>query len=197
MKFEDHTQKNDTLAEIISQYHHRSSKNKQALEQLAAIPSNISRSLFTPGHFTASGFVFDTTFEHMVLIEHPFLKMWLQPGGHIEEGDQSIEAAIRREIFEETGLGQLSMLRDQNQRPLVHFDIHEIPENPKKNEPAHLHFDIRCAFTTQATELPANREISAAAFIRIDQLSHINTDESVRKSVAYYLKNKQLHLSLE
>jgi 8-oxo-dGTP pyrophosphatase MutT (NUDIX family) len=88
------------------------------------------------GHITASGLVIKD--DKVLLIFHPYIKRWFQPGGHIEEGDSPIEAAIR-EVYEETGY--FCELDSDNQDP-IDIDIHEIPENPKKSEGAHLHIDL-------------------------------------------------------
>ena len=88
------------------------------------------------GHITANGLVIKD--DKVLLIFHPYIKRWFQPGGHIEEGDSPIEAAIR-EVYEETGC--FCELDSDNQDP-IDIDIHEIPENPKKSEGAHLHIDL-------------------------------------------------------
>uniref|UniRef100_B1XTU1 NUDIX hydrolase n=1 Tax=Polynucleobacter necessarius subsp. necessarius (strain STIR1) TaxID=452638 RepID=B1XTU1_POLNS len=88
------------------------------------------------GHITASGLVIRD--DKVLLIFHPFIKRWFQPGGHIDEGESSIEAAIR-EVYEETGY--VCELDSNNQEP-IDIDIHETPENPKKGEGAHLHIDL-------------------------------------------------------
>ena len=88
------------------------------------------------GHITASGLVIKD--DKVLLIFHPYIKRWFQPGGHIEEGGSPIEAAIR-EVYEETGY--FCELDSDNQDP-IDIDIHEIPENPKKGEGAHLHIDL-------------------------------------------------------
>jgi len=88
------------------------------------------------GHITASGLVIK---DHKVLlIFHPHIKRWFQPGGHIEKGDSPVDAAIR-EVHEETGY--ICELDTENQDP-IDIDIHEIPANPKKGEGPHLHIDL-------------------------------------------------------
>ena len=88
------------------------------------------------GHVTASGLVVND--DKVLLIFHPYIKRWFQPGGHIDEGDSPIAAAIR-EVYEETGY--VCELDSDSQDP-IDIDIHEIPENPKKGEGAHLHIDL-------------------------------------------------------
>ena len=88
------------------------------------------------GHITASGLVIKD--EKVLLIFHPYIQQWFQPGGHIDEGESPIEAAIR-EVYEETGF--ICELDSGNRDP-IDIDIHEIPENLKKDEGAHLHIDL-------------------------------------------------------
>jgi 8-oxo-dGTP pyrophosphatase MutT (NUDIX family) len=98
--------------------------------------SNPFSRVTTQGHITASGLVVKDG--EALLIFHPYIKRWFQPGGHIDEGDSPIEAAIR-EVYEETGY--VCELDSDSQDP-IDIDIHEIPENPKKGEGAHLHIDL-------------------------------------------------------
>ena len=90
----------------------------------------------TLGHITASGLVINNG--KVLLIWHPHIWRWLQPGGHIDEGESPVHAAIR-EVYEETGL--VCALDSTNLDP-IDIDIHEIRENLKKHEGAHLHIDL-------------------------------------------------------
>ena len=89
-------------------------------------------------HFTASAFVVDEGCEHTCLVQHVKLERLLQPGGHVEPSDISLEAAALREAHEETTLQV--RLHPEAPRPFD-LDIHEIPERP--GEPAHFHLDVR------------------------------------------------------
>jgi 8-oxo-dGTP pyrophosphatase MutT (NUDIX family) len=89
-------------------------------------------------HFTASAFVVDATGGRTCLVQHVKLGRLLQPGGHVEPSDISLEAAALREAYEETAL-QVELHPDAP-RPFD-LDIHEIPERP--GEPAHFHLDVR------------------------------------------------------
>lgn len=56
------------------------------------------------GHFTASTFVVSKSTYHVALVHHNFLGKYLQPGGHIDESDNSPLDAAQRELQEETGI---------------------------------------------------------------------------------------------
>jgi len=89
-------------------------------------------------HFTASAFVIDEVCARTCLVEHAKLGRLLQPGGHVEPGDGSLEAAAIREAREETALDV--DLHPTAPRPFD-VDVHEIPDRP--GEPAHFHLDVR------------------------------------------------------
>ena len=89
-------------------------------------------------HFTASAFVIDDRQERCCLVDHATLGRLLQPGGHLEENDESLETAALREAQEETEL-ELA-LHPHAPRPFD-LDVHEIP---KRGDVAkHFHLDVR------------------------------------------------------
>jgi 8-oxo-dGTP pyrophosphatase MutT (NUDIX family) len=90
------------------------------------------------GHFTASAFVLDEPGERVCLVMHTKLRRLLQPGGHVEETDLSLEAAALREAQEETSL--VLSFHPTAPRPFD-LDVHQIPDTP--GEPAHWHLDMR------------------------------------------------------
>jgi 8-oxo-dGTP pyrophosphatase MutT (NUDIX family) len=73
-----------------------------------------------------------------LLIFHPHIKQWFQPGGHIDDGEFPIEAAIR-EVFEET---EVSCEPLEGRLGPIDIDLHKISVNPKKGEGAHLHINL-------------------------------------------------------
>ena len=127
-----------------------------------------------PGHFTASGFVRTQNFEHICLIFHPRFQKWIQPGGHLEDGDEDILAAAKREVFEETGLPDIQW------DGTLRLDVHEVPTTPKQN--THLHFDMQFGFI--APFVPLGGDVRAD-WVAYDSFDKNTSDESVHR----YLEN--------
>lgn len=95
------------------------------------------------GHFTASAFIVNNDMTKVLLIEHLKHNMWLIPGGHIDEDESTLFASMR-ETEEEVGIkvSDLTLL-DYN---ILDIDVHRIPEDARKCEPSHFHYDIRYIF---------------------------------------------------
>lgn len=147
------------------------------LELLEAVNSPFDRDLFSPGHFTASGFVVSPDLGSVLLVHHRRLDRWLQPGGHVDPDDRSVEGAARREIEEETGIGSLESLGG-----LLDIDVHPIP--PRHDEPGHRHFDLRFAYTTDETVLTKTDEVRDVRWVAFDRIASVGGDESVERGVA-------------
>jgi len=136
-----------------------------------------ARDHYVPGHFTASAFVVSPDGRDVLLIEHGKLARWLQPGGHLEPGDATVEAACRREVAEETGLTALTR-RDGG---LLDVDVHEIPS--LKGQPPHRHYDLRMCFVAGHRDLVAGSDAKAARWEPRATLDPAITDESVLRAL--------------
>jgi 8-oxo-dGTP pyrophosphatase MutT (NUDIX family) len=163
----------DSLRSDLSNYEPDGDGN--ALEQISALLDQheraaLSRSTFNPGHITASGFVLSPDRSKALLIFHQKLQLWLQPGGHIEPEDESVEAACLRELEEETGVTNLDSLG------LFDLDVHQIPERP--GEPDHAHFDVRYAFVAVSEEAYAGDGADDFSWVLLDTTGF---DESVSR----------------
>ena len=145
----------DNIEQIIEAYLKYFPKEQENTKQLLNfvkqskdLKEDIFSSKNTVGHITASGFIYSKKEKELLLLKHKKLGKWLQPGGHVEKVDNTILDTAKREILEETGLENLELvsLSINNNIP---FDIntHFIPENSKKNMPAHYHHDFRFLFT--------------------------------------------------
>lgn len=102
-------------------------------------------------HIVAGAYLFNSTLDKILLTHHKALGIWLPFGGHSDGEDNSLNVALR-EVKEESGIENINI----GDGHIVDVDIHNIPENKKKKEPAHKHIEIRFIFTTPET----NYEIS-------------------------------------
>jgi 8-oxo-dGTP pyrophosphatase MutT (NUDIX family) len=155
----------------------RESVAAQMLALLRASGTPFSRAQLDPGHFTASAFVLSPDGARLLLISHPKLGRWLQPGGHIEPDDGDCEAAARREVREETGVSELAPLGSG----IFDVDVHEIPARPK--EGAHRHFDVRYAFVAATEQLAVSEEVKGARWVELNRVVELNSEESLVRCV--------------
>ena len=88
-------------------------------------------------HLTASAFVVSA--RGVVLHRHRRLGIWVQPGGHVDTGEDPPQAALR-ECREETGLAV--WLLDER---VFHVDVHPGPRG-------HTHYDLRYVLEAAPTD---------------------------------------------
>ena len=81
-------------------------------EFVAAARAGLVSKADGPDHLTASALVLDRSREHVLLVLHKKVRLWMQPGGHLEPGDTSLARAALREAVEETGVGDLQLAGD-------------------------------------------------------------------------------------
>lgn len=98
------------------------------------------------GHITGSAFIISSDLENALLILHGKYNKWVSPGGHVDPGENSLQAASR-ESGEEVGITDLELLKPE----ILDIDIHRIPAATKHGvfEPEHWHFDVRYLFKVQ------------------------------------------------
>lgn len=158
-----------------------SGEDKSALRVRRLIESSKhfwKRTHFDPGHVTASAFI--TTHEHdkVLLVHHLKLNRWLQPGGHIEPEDSSIYDAVAREMQEETGLKAQCASKG-----IFHIDIHSIPA--RKEEPEHLHFDVRLHMYARVNDTiePLEGESGHVKWVACSEISKYTSELGVHAMV--------------
>jgi len=104
-------------------------------------PDCFHRTHFNPGHITGSGLLISADRSRVLMNHHKFLNIWICFGGHAD-GERDVLNVALREVIEESGIEDVEPVM-QN---IFDVDVHDIPFNAKKNEPAHKHFDIRYLF---------------------------------------------------
>jgi ADP-ribose pyrophosphatase YjhB (NUDIX family) len=104
-----------------------------------------------PTHVTSSAIVIGP--EGVLLLRHKRLGIWVQPGGHLEPGED-LAGGARREAAEETGLE----LRHPPPGPrLVHVDVHP-------GGRGHTHLDLRWLLMAAGVPRPPAGESQQVAW---------------------------------
>jgi 8-oxo-dGTP pyrophosphatase MutT (NUDIX family) len=142
-----------------------------------ANPDCFERSL-TIGHVTASGWVVSPDRTMVLLMHHRKLDKWFQPGGHCD-GDPNVAAVAEKEVREETGVENVSLLNTG----IFDIDIHLIPANSR--DQAHFHYDIRFLFEADPREkLTINFESKDVKWVALDDVEGLNDSDSIMRMVA-------------
>lgn len=149
----------DTLAAYLDRHPDDIADLSLVLELLAKGADLADRRSWQ-GHVTVSGIVLNPNGQ-VLLIHHKATGKQLPPGGHLEPEDETLHAAVVREVTEETGL-PLAALTLLDGLPL-HADVHVIPAHEHRGEPDHFHFDLRYLLSADAQVLrPQLDEVEAA-----------------------------------
>ena len=137
-------------------------------------------------HLSTKAFVFSPNFTQVLLLDHKTLGRWLQPGGHIDETDNSLWKAGEREAMEEAGFANLTyhpLLPNSPETP-TELDTHTIPKSDKKQEPEHIHYGFSYIFTANLNELKLNLdESSAYKWISFEDFAQMSEFETVAQKV--------------
>lgn len=121
-------------------------------------------------HFTASALVLSD--RGVLLHKHKRSGDWLQPGGHIDEGELPADAALR-EVVEETGI---VAHYPQAGPVLLGLDVHITANN-------HVHYDLEYLLDADGAEpQPAPGESQEVGWFEIDRAIEM-TDEACRNLI--------------
>ena len=155
----------------------------QMLALLAEAPRCFYRDCL-PGHFTGSAFVVSHDGSRALLNHHRFLDKWLQFGGHCD-GDEDVLRVACREAEEESGISGLVVA---SQKPFD-LDIHPIPENPKKGEPPHFHYDVRYVLIApEGAQFQISEESKDLRWFAPEEALALDVDDSMRRLISKWMK---------
>lgn len=120
---------------------------------LESEPRCFFRDVMDPGHITGSALVISEDEKKILLNHHAIFRCWMNFGGHAD-GEEDIESVARRELIEESGISNLTLVGDS----FFDVDVHPVAENPAKKEGPHAHFDIRFLYKTPVTKFTVSKE---------------------------------------
>ncbi len=128
------------------------------LHALKSVENLFERSCFEPGHATATAWVTNPYYNKLYLIEHPNIGAGgtsgsglLMPAGGHADGDANLENVAKKEKWEELALRSGAFYHFGNSG-IFDVDTHQVPANPKKGEPEHLHFNLGFLFIYDDTQ---------------------------------------------
>lgn len=135
---------------------------------------------FTKHNLSAGGVVISSN-NHIVLVNQHG-NSWSLPKGHVEEGEEEIDAA-KREIYEETGIeiDNLKLIKF-----LGEYQRYRIGKNIKTDDKSELKIiRIYLFFTKQKKLCPIDPENPEAKWVKIDKvgqlLTHVKDKEFFEK----------------
>ncbi len=137
------------------------------------------------GHIVAGGFIYAKEEHKFLVLFHKDLKMFLYPGGHVNDNEKKPLQTAKREIIEETGLNRFKQLKlSENEQIPIDIDTHLIEYNERLNLPEHYHFDFRYLFIVDKIsriKIEQN-ELSSYKWIDINELENdLNYGKIVNK----------------
>ena len=130
------------------------------------------------GHITGSAWVLSPDGTEVLMNHHAFLDMWMQFGGHAD-GESNIKLVALREAQEESGIEEIEFVSDE----IFDIDIHEIPFNEKKGEPAHLHYDIRFLLKAKHKNFVISNESKQLKWMTPEEIKVLNLNRSIMRMV--------------
>jgi 8-oxo-dGTP pyrophosphatase MutT (NUDIX family) len=177
---------------ITEKYFQMFPEDKRSLEhltkQLKKSEDIFNRKNFT-GHVVANSLVLNSKNE-VLTIFHNKLKMYIQPGGHVDQTDELVVDATRRELAEETGLKDVDLDEWHKETSIpIFIESHLIPQNVQKEEEEHYHHDLMYIFKTNTNDVELQpEEVSDYKWININKILEDDPDSFIGKSLTRMLE---------
>lgn len=137
------------------------------------------RSTFNPGHITGSAWLVSPDYKSVLMTHHAFLDRWLQFGGHAD-GEEDVKVVAFREAQEESGIEDIEFISTD----IFDVDAHAIPENPKKGEAPHNHYDVRYLLKANTWDFNISDESNELKWLTLDEVKQMDWESSISRMIA-------------
>ena len=125
---------------------------------------------------TVGALIFDPAGRLLLMKSHKWAGRYVVPGGHVELGE-TLEAALRREVAEETGLA----IHD-----IRFVCTQEFIYDPAFWRPRHfIFFDFACR--TDQTEVRLNDEAQEYVWVSVDEALRLPVEPYTERAIRAYL----------
>lgn len=167
----------DELLKYVAFNELEEAKRIEMIDFIKQYPTRCFQRELLIGHITASAWIVNEDFSKTLLIHHKKLNKWLHPGGHCD-GDEDTFFVANKEVWEETGLENLSSTKQ-----IFDLDIHLIPEH--KGVLAHYHYDVRYLFQckNENNVILNEEEINELKWVFISEVLTYNDEISFQRLV--------------
>ncbi|HJM28841.1 MAG: NUDIX hydrolase [Acidimicrobiales bacterium] len=158
------------IKSVLSTSNTSNETRHEILDFIQEHPDALYRSCID-GHLTGSAAIVDHTGEHLLVMLHKKLQIWLQPGGHAD-GDGLLSRVALQEASEESGIEGLQLFG-----PGIDCDIHVIPS--RGADPEHLHLDTRYLIRApEGSKFKKNHESIELRWVTQRELLSLTDEES-------------------
>ena len=135
------------------------------------------------GHITGSAWLLNSYGTKVLLTHHKKLNRWLQLGGH-SDGESNTWNVALKEATEESGIQNIQFISSD----IFDVDVHTIPENTKKNEPQHKHYDIRFLLKAPTETFVISHESNLLKWVTSKELLEMSAKKKISPSMERMMK---------
>lgn len=146
-------------------------------------------------HFTVSAVIFDETYEKVLFMFHNIYKSYSWMGGHMD-GSRDLKKTILKEIFEETGLKNVTFIKEEP----ISIEILSVKRHLKNDKPisSHEHYNITYAIKASVKDKLTNNvnESEALKWIEIANLKNYVSEAEmlpIYKKIIERVKNEEIN----
>ena len=150
------------------------------------------------GHVTASGILIWRSKSKVLLVKHPGLNDFYQPGGHFKSPSETPLAVATRHVEGVLGTSAFRHFPTHSDPSLpIDIDTHPIPAYEAMHEGVHVHFDFRYLFILEEPTNRSDADTDSLRWENINELSRRRTFEALVPKIEKALTQVHTRLFFE